>query len=153
MKIQIDLSSEHKETFITIHASQWSNELDALMKKLKNSSAKRLIGVAEEQSIVLSPADIDFVYSHQRKVYAQIAHEQFELKMKLFEVESLLEGYDFTRFSKSVVGNINQIARFELSFNGNLCVYFKSGNKEYVSRGYVSKLKQLLQTGGTEYDR
>lgn len=56
------------------------------------------------------------------------------------------------RFSKSVVGNINNIDRFELSFNGNLCVYFHSGNKEYISRKYVSSIKEVLTKGGQTDD-
>ncbi|SFM34035.1 LytTr DNA-binding domain-containing protein [Gracilibacillus orientalis] len=73
--------------------------------------------------------------------------------MKLYEVEEMLQQSGFIRFSKSVVGNINQIDRFELSFNGNLCVYFKSGSKEYVSRKYVHDLKSQIVEGGEYNDR
>ncbi|MGD6817904.1 LytTR family DNA-binding domain-containing protein [Metabacillus sp. 113a] len=67
--------------------------------------------------------------------------------MKLYEVEALLESSQFTRFSKSVIGNLKAIEKFELSFNGNLCVYFYSGRKEYVSRNFVAAVKDKL-TGG-----
>src|SRR5690625_6134429 len=71
-----------------------------------------------------------------------------EVRMKLFEVEESFASRGFMRFSKSVIGNINRIERFELSFNGNLCVYFQSGNKEYISRKYVSAVKKRLESGG-----
>jgi len=77
--------------------------------------------------------------------------KQLEIRMKLYEVEEILSSHHFMRFSKSVIGNLNRIQRFELSFNGNLCVYFTSGNKEYISRKYVANIKNRLEMGGTHH--
>ncbi|QQK80813.1 LytTR family transcriptional regulator DNA-binding domain-containing protein [Salicibibacter cibi] len=149
MNVNIDLSDKHEETTVIIQAREWSPELEALVRQLNNTTSGRIVGVSEEQSIVLDPNDIDFVYAEKRKVFAATTTKQnIELKMKLYEVEALLEGYDFTRFSKSVIGNIHHIQRFELAFNGNLCIHFDSGNKEYVSRKYVAPLKEKLVMGG-----
>lgn len=152
MRVRIDISEEHEETSVTIHAKEWSPALDNLVKTIKDTKTRRIIGGDQEQSVLLDPDDIDFVYAEKRKVFAVAGDESVELKMKLYEVETLLGTRQFTRFSKSVIGNINQIQRFELSFNGNLCVFFKSGNKEYVSRKYVSALKEKLITGGGSND-
>ncbi|WP_255342648.1 LytTR family DNA-binding domain-containing protein [Paucisalibacillus sp. EB02] len=72
--------------------------------------------------------------------------------MKLYEIEEILIPHYFMRFSKFVIGNLNHIQRFELSFNGNLCVYFHSGNKEYITRSYVAKVKEKLLMGGESND-
>lgn len=145
--MHIDINEKYEETSITIHAKEWSEELEALVKCIKSTQTKRILGTKQEQAVLLDPTDIDFVYAEQRKVFAAIGEQRIELKMRLYEVESLLRPYHFTRFSKSVVGNLNQIQRFELAFNGNLCVHFKSGNKEYVSRKYVAELKEKLIMG------
>lgn len=147
MKIHIDISEEYEDTFITIHAKEWSEELDHLVKTIKGTKPKRIIGTNAEQSILLDPDHIEYVFAENRKIFAMTRGQKVELKMKLYEVEMLLEPHQFTRFSKSVIGNIKQISHFELSFNGNLCVYFKSGNKEYVSRKYVSSLKEKIILG------
>jgi DNA-binding LytR/AlgR family response regulator len=73
--------------------------------------------------------------------------------MKLYEIEKILAPYNFMRFSKSVIGNLNHIERFELSFNGNLCVYFHSGTKEYITRNYVVPIKNRLTLGGQSDDK
>ncbi|GBF74856.1 LytTR family transcriptional regulator [Paenibacillus sp. 598K] len=148
MKIKIDISDEYDEPTIIIQAKVWSEELAALMKRLQAQEPQRLVGVEDERSVLLDPSELDYVYAEQRKVYAVRNGRQIELKMKLYEVEALLQEYRFQRFSKSVIGNLDQIDRFELVFNGNLCVHFKSGSKEYVSRGYVAELKQRLILGG-----
>ncbi|MGM7636098.1 LytTR family DNA-binding domain-containing protein [Bacillus sp. Hm123] len=148
MKVKIDINDEHDETYITIQAKEWSEELEYILKMIKNTNSKRLLGVEQDQSILIHPNEIDYVFAENRKVFAAIAQQKVELKMKLYEVESLLKRLHFTRFSKSVIGNLNQILRFELVFNGNLCVHFKSGNKEYVTRSYVAEIKEKLILGG-----
>lgn len=154
MKVRIDVDPGHEETIITIQAKEWTEELAALVSKLQNSAAmKRLVGIEDERSILLEPSEIDCVYSENRRVMAMAGARRIELRMKLYEVEELLIPHQFMRFSKSVIGNLDQIARFELMFNGNLCVHFKSGNKEYVSRAYVAELKQRLILGGEKDGR
>lgn len=147
MKVNIDIDNKHEETSITIQAKEWSEELEDILKVIKKKKQHRLFGVDSEdsdQTVLLDPNHIDFIYAENRKIFAVLKDQHFEIKKKLYELEELLMPYDFVRFSKSVIGNLNQIARFELSFNGNLCVYFHSGKKEYITRKYVASIKKGL---------
>lgn len=148
MKINVDIDDQYENTSITIQTNEWTEELERLMAFIKKETPTRLFGVEGEQTILLQPENIDFIYSENRKVYAAMDGRNLEIRMKLFEVKNTLSANHFMRFSKSVIGNINRISRFELSFNGNLCVYFQSGNKEYISRKYVAAVKKKLMTGG-----
>lgn len=159
MKIKIDIDPQHEDTpVITIQANEWTAEVEAVVRHLKeleklDTAPKRLVASDGERSIILQPHDIDFVYSANRKVFAQTVEGTYELKLKLYELEEFLGNYGFIRFSKSVIGNLDLIDRFELSFNGNLCVFFKSGNKEYVTRSYVHHLRNQLVEGGGSRDK
>lgn len=144
MKINVDIDDKYDETYVTIHAKQWSEEIDEMIKRLNITIPKRIVAIDGDKSILLAPNEIDFIYAENRKVYASMNKKSFELTFKLYEAERLLEAFGFTRLSKSVIANINKIAHFELSFNGNLCVFFHSGSKEYVSRKYVQELKKKL---------
>lgn len=152
MKINIDIDPKHGEPYITIHAMEWTKELEELIQLLKRKQPKRIVSIQDDRSILLQPEEIDYVFAENRKVFAYISGKQMELKMKPYELEELLRPIGFIRFSKSVIGNINQIDHFELSFNGNLCVFFKSGSKEYVSRKYVHQLKAEIVEGGNQSD-
>lgn len=152
MKVNIDIDEKYEETFITIHAKEWTNGLEELIRNINHQTPKRIVGIKEDKSILLSPNEIDFVYAQNRKVYASINKQSIELNMKLYELESLLQGHDFIRFSKSVIGNLNQIKYFEVGFNGNICVFFHSGSKEYVSRKYVLEMKEKLIMGVDKND-
>lgn len=151
VKVQIDIDDKHEETSVTIHAKEWDEVLAELVKTIKNKKPGRIVGMEGEQSILLEPHDIDYVFAEERKVYAVVGKQRITLRMRLYEVEELLASHRFMRFSKSVIGNVDHIQRFELSFNGNLCVFFKSGNKEYVSRKYVPALKKQIMMGGDSY--
>ncbi|MFS8630936.1 MAG: LytTR family transcriptional regulator [Bacillales bacterium] len=152
MKLNIEIDEKHTEPSITIKTNEWTEELEEIVAIIKGKKRRRIFGVENEQTVLLEPAEIDFVYAENRKTFARIGKRNVEVRMKLYEVEEMLAPHGFMRFSKSVIGNLNQIERFELSFNGNLCVYFRSGNKEYISRKYVASIKNRLAMGGQSDD-
>lgn len=149
MKVNIDIDKQYEGTSITIQTDEWTDELQALVQQLQREKPQRIFGVDGDQTILLQPGDIDYMYVENRKVYAALREQRLEVRMKLIELENILMAHHFMRFSKSVLGNINNIRRFELSFSGNLCVYFTSGNKEYISRKYVKQIKEKLTIGGS----
>ncbi|WP_042220545.1 LytTR family DNA-binding domain-containing protein [Oceanobacillus manasiensis] len=148
MRLNIEIDEKHDETSVTIQAKEWTEELEEIAAVIKRRKQRRLFGVDEEQTILLDPQDIDYIYAQKRRVFAVTKSRELELRMKLYEIEDILLPYHFMRFSKSVIGNLGRIERFELSFNGNLCVYFQSGNKEYITRKYVKPIKDQLMKGG-----
>ncbi|HLR64603.1 MAG TPA: LytTR family DNA-binding domain-containing protein [Pseudogracilibacillus sp.] len=144
MKVKIDLDDTYDEPVITIQAKELTPALKEVIDYLKGQKQTRLLGVKDQQTIVIDPKKVDYVFSERRKVYAKIGKDDIQVNMKLYEVEAELKHHAFVRFSKSVVGNVNRIHQFESSFNGSLCVHFKSGNKEYISRKFVSDVKTIL---------
>lgn len=148
MNIRIDINSDYGDMYVTVHAKEWTEELEHLIKTLEQQSPKRILGIKSEQSILLSPEDMDYIFAQHRKVYASVNKQAIEINMKLYELEELLESRGFIRLSKSALGNLHRMTHFELGFNGNMCVYFRSGSKEYVSRRYVQALKKKLILGG-----
>ncbi|GAB3797464.1 LytTR family DNA-binding domain-containing protein [Virgibacillus kimchii] len=148
MKINIDIDENYEKTQVTIQAKEWTPELEEVVNVINKKKQQRLFGIDEDQTVLLEPNKIDFIHAEKRKIYAVAKKRSFEIKMKLYEVEDLLTPHGFMRFSKSVIGNLHRIERFEVSFNNNLCVYFQSGNKEYITRKYVSAIKDKLMEGG-----
>ena len=62
----------------------------------------------------------------------------------MYEAEQCLTGRTFVRISNSEVINLKKVKGFDLSFAGTICVSLSNGSVTYVSRRYVSKIKQLL---------
>lgn len=48
------------------------------------------------------------------------------------------------RISNGEIINLKKVRGFDLSFVGTICVTLSNGTVTYVSRRYVSKIKQLF---------
>jgi len=59
-------------------------------------------------------------------------------------LEERLNAKRFVRISNGEIVNLGQVKGFDLSFAGTICVNMKNGSVTYVSRRYVSKIKQVL---------
>ncbi|WP_296360748.1 hypothetical protein [Virgibacillus sp.] len=85
MRIIIDIDVTHKDTCITIQAKEWSNELKEIVDYLqdKDVAPSRLFAVDNEQTILLHPQKIDYIYADKRKIFAAVGDKRFEIRMKL----------------------------------------------------------------------
>lgn len=53
-------------------------------------------------------------------------------------------GKHFARISNSDIVNLKKVKEFNLSIVGTICVKLSNGTVTYVSRRFVSKIKQIL---------
>ena len=70
--VHIDISDKYEKTTVIVQAKEWSEDLKALVKTIKRTQPTRLLGTEQEQSILLQPQEIDFVYAEKRKVFAAV---------------------------------------------------------------------------------
>jgi DNA-binding LytR/AlgR family response regulator len=145
MKVSLDIDSDYDETIVTIHCKEVDDTIKEILDFLKGMETEFIVGKNGDMHYILKPNEIHFFRAHGDSVEAVTAEGTFKLKEKLYELEKLLPSNKFVRISKSVIVNLYELSRFEASFNGTLCVYFKSGVKEYVSRRYVHAIKKALK--------
>lgn len=77
-------------------------------------------------------------------MYAETGNGTYSLRLRLYEVEQRLTSRSFVRISNSELINLKKVRSFDLSLVGTICVSLSNGAVSYVSRRYVSKIKQLL---------
>lgn len=145
MKVSLDIDSEFEETKVTIQCSEMDDSIKEILDFLKGRETQFLVGKDGEMQHILKLEAIHYFHTDKDGVIAETAIGSFRLKEKLYELEEVLPSSRFIRLSKSVIANLHEMSRFEASFNGTLCVYFKSGAKEYVSRSYVNAIKESLK--------
>ncbi|RLL48372.1 LytTR family transcriptional regulator [Oceanobacillus piezotolerans] len=145
MKLSLNIDKALKETRITIDAPELDDSIQEIIDFINGREQQFLIGKNGEMQHILKPDDIQYFHTEKNHVIAVTETDSFILKEKLYELEDKLPSKKFIRFSKSVIANLHHLNRFEPSFNGTLCVYFKSGRKEYVSRNYVPGIKKALK--------
>lgn len=144
MKVSLDIDSDYEETKVTIHCKEMDESINDILNFLKRIETEFLVGKSDDMQHILKPNNIHYFHTKNDAVFAVTATGAFKLKEKLYQLEQLLPASRFVRLSKSVIANLHELSHFEASFNGTLCVYFKSGTKEYVSRHYVNTIKEVL---------
>ena len=93
---------------------------------------------------ILSPEDIIRIYAAGGKTFASASKKEYILRQRLYELEEQLTKHSFVRISNSEIINLRKVRNFDLSLSGTICVTLSDGTATYVSRRYVSKIKQVL---------
>lgn len=144
MKIEIVIDPNCIEPRVTVHTREITLEVNELVKRCSENAPAYLIGYREEKLEILTPQSIIRVYADQQKVFAQSEAGTFLLRLRLYEVEEKLLPEHFVRISNSEIVNFQQVKNLDLSITGTICLYFHSGEKTFVSRRYIGKIKTYL---------
>lgn len=144
MKVEVQIDSGCTEPKVIIVADRITEEIRTVIQKLSDSPASDLLaGFDHDRVELLEPAQIIRIYAESGKVCAQTASGIYTLRLRLYEIENRLDK-TFARISNSEIINLKKVKGFDLSFSGTICVSLEKGIVTYVSRRYVSKIKQLL---------
>ena len=144
MQIEIKIDENCTEPKITIVTNKVTDEVNEIMKKLAGEQTQMIAGFKDEQVTVLEPNQIYRIYASNGRVYAETELQKFVIRLRLYEVEQRLANNSFVRISNSEIINIKKVRGLDLSFTGTICVSLSNGTVTYVSRRYVTKIKQLL---------
>lgn len=144
MQIEIKIDSEYKEPKVLVLTDRMSEEVNALVAKLSADAPQMLSGFKEDALKILEQTDIYRIYAAGGKVYAVTGTGEYTLRLRLYELEERLDKNSFVRISNSEIINLKKVDSFDLSFAGTICVTLTNGTSTYVSRRFVSKIKQVL---------
>lgn len=147
MKIHLTINREIETTEIHIHAQEYNEQIERLMRQLQAAHAPTMIDGYFNQDIhMLKVEDIYSIYAVGPKIYLQTEEEEFESKKKLYELEIQL-AKDFARVNKSTLVNINKIVSIQLATLGSTQAILDNGVSIHISRKYIKELKTKLGIG------
>lgn len=144
MQVELKIDPRCAEPRIVVVAAEMTEEIDALLKKLSGQDMQMITGQKQGKLEILEPAELIRVFAQGGKVFASARRGQYALRMRLYELEERLDRNSFVRISNSEIINLKKVKNFDLGFAGTICVKFQNGTTTYVSRRYVSKIKQIL---------
>ena len=144
MKIEITLDENAREPRVIIVTDKVDEKVQELMKRLSEEAPRVIAGFQGNQVGLLSQEEIIRIYASGGKVYARTASGEFTLRLRLYELEQRLDKRAFVRISNSEIVNLRSVKGFDLSYTGTIRVKLSNGESTFVSRRYVSKIKQVL---------
>ncbi len=144
VQIEVKIQEDCKEPKIIIVTDKMTEEINAILNKFSEEHPKLLAGFREDAVDVLEPTDVYRIFAASGKVFAETDQGEYQLKMRLYELEQWLDAYLFVRISNSEIINMKRVRRFDMSFTGTICVTLTNGTVTYVSRRYVPKIRKSL---------
>lgn len=144
MEIEIKIDPDCSRPRLLIITDKITEEVSAVMNKLSDGGSTPLTGYKDESLEILEERDIYQVYAAGGKVFAVTEQGEYTLRRRLYELEDCLDKSSFVRISNSEIINLKKVRKFDLNLTGTICVCMKNGALTYVSRRYVSKIKQVL---------
>lgn len=142
--IEIKIDEDCKTPKIVIYTEQVNDELMKLVNKLKSADEEKLIGFKDEEAFLIDLSKIELIYTENKKIFARIDGEAYQIKKRIFELEECLEDIDFVRISNSEIVNFKKVLSIDFKLTGTMMLKLKSGNNTFVSRRYVKKIKEYL---------
>ncbi|MBO4365802.1 MAG: LytTR family transcriptional regulator [Eggerthellaceae bacterium] len=104
------------------------------------------IAVSEDGKLRRIPiAELYYAEAVDNRVFAYTASDVFEVHMRLYELEQVLNSHRFLRVSKQVLVNLMKVESIRPALNGRFIVHLRNGEDVIVSRKYVPDLKRALQ--------
>ncbi|MDE6593375.1 MAG: LytTR family transcriptional regulator [Oscillospiraceae bacterium] len=143
MKIIIETPPQDAEDEIIIRCHELDEEVMSLIYALKQGRT-RITAYSGKTILQLSPKDIYYFESVDNKVFAYCEKEVYEVKEKLYEIETIYSKTDFQRISKSVIVNISRIESVAPTLGARLEANLQNGERVIISRQYVPNLKKKL---------
>lgn len=142
--VEIKIDENCDKTKVVIYTSNITDEVNKLVSKLKNSNENALIGYKDDEVFLLELEKIESIYTENKKIYARSEKNVYLIKKRIFELEEALEEDGFVRISNSEIVNFKKILSIDFKIVGTILINFKSGEKTYVSRRYVKRIKDYL---------
>lgn len=93
----------------------------------------------------VSVSEIYYFETVDNRTFLYTAKDVFEVNMRLYELEEILDGRDFFRISRTQLMNINHAARFKPEINRTITATMENGEKLCISRKYSAEIKRVLK--------
>lgn len=144
MQIEVKIDPSCREPKLILCTDKLTDEITLLLKKLSEETPEAIAGFSGQNVTLLAQPDLFRIYTANGKVFAQTEREEYQIRLRLYELEQRLDKRMFARISHSEIINLKQVKSFDLSLTGTIRVSLSNGTATYVSRRYVSKIKQIV---------
>lgn len=146
MKLEIKKVPESEPELVEIRYHWITEEIQELISFVKSRQGQ-LTASRDGKRFEIPVVDLFYAESVDDRVFLYTAHDSYEIRIKLYELEELLKGRHFLRISKGMLVNLMKIASVRPALNGRFSAVLKNGEEVIISRKYVPVLKQTLKGG------
>ena len=133
-----------KENYLEIHYSNMNKETQDIITYLESKNV--LMGRNEKESRLIKPSEIYYCEIVDRKCYAYLKEEIYNLEEGLAELTERYEMHGFVRISKSMVVNLYKVKQIEADFNMRTKLILLNEETIVMSRSYRDDFFRKLKS-------
>lgn len=98
-----------------------------------------------EREYIFDISDVVYFEADNNKTIAHIGTEMYEVRHKLYELESIGRSKGFVRISKGIIVNVNFVKSVEAELSGNYTALLRDIKTQLtISRKYVKAFKEYI---------
>ena len=143
MKVTVEERPDLDQIEVIVRCKRMDAETARLIELLRLSDA-RLTGERDGETCILDGAEVLYIDTVDRGTFLYTAAGVYETRLRLYELEEQLAGWDFVRVSKSVIVNFGQVRSLRPDFGGRMRLTMSNGEVVMANRQYVPAIKQKL---------
>ena len=144
MKVEIKIDPSYTEPEVMIMTDEVTDRVREIVNIISETEHDTFTGFKNDTVTLIDQKDVFRIYASGGRVYAVTSSGEYVVRLRLYEAEEKLRACSFVRISNSEIINLKKVKNFDLSFSGTIYVKFSDGSSTYVSRRYVSKIKEVL---------
>jgi len=141
-KIPIDESE-----VLEIRCHKITDEVQEIISFVKSRQGQ-LSTEQDGQRMEIPIIDVFYAESVDSRLFIYTAKESYEIKLKLYELEDMLQGKTFIRIQKGMLLNLMKVKSIRPALSGRYTALLKNNEEVVISRKYVAGLKNALKGGG-----
>ena len=139
MRIIIQDPKPGEEECVVICVNHMTDSVMRAINMLKSPDGLPVL--LENQNLLLPVTDVFYIESVDLKTFVYANKQVYRSRLKLYEVEEMLNNGDFLRISKQIVLNVKKIKSVSSAGGGRFEALLVNGERVIVSRQYVPVLK------------
>ena len=132
------------ENYLELHYNQMNQETQDIISYLESKNV--LMGKSDTEERLIKPDEIYYCEIVDRKCYAYLKEEVWNLEEGLAELVERYEMHGFVRIGKSTVVNLYKVKKIEADLNMRMKLVLLNDEMIVMSRSYRNEFFKKLQS-------
>ena len=144
MELNVKRVPNEEPEVLEIRCHKVTDDIEEIISFVKSRQG-RLSTMQEGQRVEIPLVDIFYAESVDNRLFVYTAKDNYEVRLKLYELEEMLRGKTFIRVQKGMLLNLMKIKSIKPALSGRYTALLKNGEQIVISRKYVLDLKSALK--------
>ena len=144
MELNVKRVPNEEPEVLEIRCHKVTDDIEEIISFVKSRQGQ-LSTMQEGQRVEIPLVDIFYAESVDNRLFVYTAKDNYEVRLKLYELEDMLRGRTFIRVQKGMLLNLMKIRSIKPALSGRYTALLKNGEQIVISRKYVLDLKNALK--------